>query len=127
MLEVASPGAQSLEPYVGLLDDSLLGELESLGCSLKGARVAHINATATGGGVAEILHSILPLYQGLGVDASWLVMQGEDAFFDVTKQLHNCLQGAKFGLTPKGLGCARRVEPPQRISDHLRVRCHYRP
>ena len=32
MLEVASPGAQSLEPYVGLLDDSLLGELESLGC-----------------------------------------------------------------------------------------------
>ena len=101
MLEVASPGAQSLEPYVGLLDDSLLEELESLGSSLKGARVAHINATATGGGVAEILQSILPLYRGLGVDASWLVMQGEDAFFDVTKRLHNSLQGATGGISPK--------------------------
>ena len=75
MLEVPNTGAQSLAPYEGLLDDSLLEELESLGSSLKGARVAHINATATGGGVAEILNSILPLYRGLGVDASWLVMQ----------------------------------------------------
>lgn len=101
MLEVPNPGAQTLEPYAGLLDDHLLCELESLGSSLKGARVAHINATATGGGVAEILHSILPLYQGLGVDASWLVLQGEDAFFDVTKRLHNSLQGAKGGISAK--------------------------
>ena len=99
MLEVKNLGAQSLQPYVGLVDDWMLGELESLGSSLKGARVAHINATSTGGGVAEIMHSILPLYQGLGVDASWLVLQGGDEFFDVTKRLHNCLQGAKNGLT----------------------------
>ena len=99
MLEVENSGVQSLRPYVGLVDDWMLGELESLGSSLKGARVAHINATSTGGGVAEILHSILPLYKGLGVDASWLVLQGEDEFFDVTKRLHNCLQGAEKGLT----------------------------
>ncbi len=101
MLEVPNPGAQSLKPYVGLLDDNLLAELESLGSSLKGARVAHINATATGGGVAEILQSILPLYHGLGVNAPWLVLQGEDAFFDVTKRLHNSLQGATGGISPK--------------------------
>ena len=101
MLEVLNSGAQSLDPYAGLLDQSLLEELESLGSALKGARVAHISATATGGGVAEILHSILPLYRGLGIDASWLVLQAEDAFFDVTKQMHNCLQGAKCGLTSK--------------------------
>ena len=101
MLEVENSGVQSLRPYVGLVDDWMLEELESLGSSLKGARVAHINATSTGGGVAEILHSILPLYQGLGVDASWLVLQGEDEFFDVTKRLHNCLQGADNGLTTK--------------------------
>lgn len=101
MLEVENSGVQSLRPYIGLMDDWVLEELESLGSSLKGARVAHINATSTGGGVAEILHSILPLYQGLGVDASWLVLQGEDEFFDVTKRLHNCLQGAENGLTTK--------------------------
>ena len=100
MIEVKNSGTQSLQPYVGLVDDWMLGELESLGSSLKGARIAHINATSSGGGVAEILNSILPLYQGLGLDASWLVLQGEDEFFDVTKRIHNCLQGAKDGLTP---------------------------
>ena len=99
MIEVKYSGTQSLQPYVGLVDDWMLGELESLGSSLKGARVAHINATSTGGGVAEILNTILPLYEGLGLDASWLVLQGEDEFFDVTKRLHNCLQGAQDGLT----------------------------
>ena len=96
---VEETGVHALYHYTDLLDAALLEELESLGESLKGARIAHVNATARGGGVAEILHSMLPLYRGLGMDVSWLVLRGDESFFNVTKQMHNCLQGAPCGLT----------------------------
>ena len=94
------PAFNSLYHYTDLLDPALLEELESLGQALKGARIAHVNATAHGGGVAEILHSMLPLYHGLGVDVSWLALRGDDSFFNVTKRMHNCLQGDPSGMTP---------------------------
>ena len=97
---VEEAGVYSLYHYTDLLDHALLEELESLGDKLKGARIVHVNATAHGGGVAEILHSMLPLYHGLGVDVSWLVLRGDDSFFNVTKHMHNCLQGDPSGMTP---------------------------
>ena len=100
MLKQMRKEAQSLEAYRPLVDGGLLEELYSLGTSLKGARVAHINATANGGGVAEILHSLIPMYRGLGIDASWLLIQGDDPFFQVTKRLHNALQGEQSHFTP---------------------------
>ena len=81
MHPVEEAGVHSLYHYTDLLDPALLEELESLGQALKGARIAHVNATAHGGGVAEILHSMLPLYHGLGVDVSWLALRGDDSFF----------------------------------------------
>ena len=96
---VEETGVHSLLDYAELLDHALLEELESLARSLKGMRIAHVNATAHGGGVAEILHSLLPLYHGLGIEADWLVLRGEDPFFNVTKQMHNSLQGAPSTLT----------------------------
>lgn len=66
---------------------------------LDDARVAHVNSTATGGGVAEILHSLVPLLNDLGVDTDWLVMDAPDEFFDVTKAIHNGLQGNRSELT----------------------------
>ena len=59
-----------------------------------GKRVLHINATAYGGGVAELLATHVPLLRSLGIDAEWQVMHGSDEFFAVTKQVHNGLQGA---------------------------------
>ena len=99
MHTVDETGVHSLFHYAELLDHSLIEELEWLARALKGMRVAHVNATAHGGGVAEILHSLLPLYHGLGIDAEWLVLRGDDSFFGVTKQMHNCLQGAPCALT----------------------------
>lgn len=99
MHTVDETGAHSLFHYAELLDHALLEELEWLARALKGMRIAHVNATAHGGGVAEILHSLLPLYHGLGIDASWLVLRGDDSFFNVTKQMHNSLQGAPSALT----------------------------
>ncbi|KKK52345.1 hypothetical protein LCGC14_3105850, partial [marine sediment metagenome] len=74
-------------------------ELRQLASPLRGARVAHINATVYGGGVSELLRSVVPLYRALDVKADWLVIPGEPGFFEVTKGFHNALQGAAFDLT----------------------------
>ena len=78
------------EPVVGR------DEVEDILCMaerVKGARVIHVNATAYGGGVAEILKSLVPLTKSVGVKAEWLVIRGSKDFFDVTKSIHNALQG----------------------------------
>src|SRR5437660_344936 len=61
---------------------------------LQGRRVWSINSTASGGGVAELLHVLLAYAKGAGVDARWLVVKARPEFFEVTKRLHNRLHGA---------------------------------
>jgi trehalose synthase len=68
---------------------------------LRGLRVVHINATPDGGGVAEILRSLVPLSRSLGLDARWYVLPPDDGFFDVTKRMHNWLQGAAGRVTSR--------------------------
>ena len=68
--------------------------------------VWHVNATATGGGVAEMLTAILPLWLGLGIEARWLVLNGDPGFFATTKRLHNVLHG--FAGDGGDLGAAER-------------------
>jgi trehalose synthase len=61
--------------------------------------VVHVNATPYGGGVSELLRSLVPIYRGFGIDAQWQVITGDDKFFGVTKAFHNALQGAPYQLT----------------------------
>jgi trehalose synthase len=61
---------------------------------LQGRSVINVNSTAAGGGVAEMLHVLLGLLRGVGVDARWLVIDGNPEFFEVTKRLHNHLYGS---------------------------------
>lgn len=68
-----------------------------------------MNATPYGGGVAELLHSMIPLMRDLGVDVHWYVLAGTDAFFNATKTMHNALQGDTKGLTPEMEAEYRRV------------------
>ena len=60
---------------------------------LHGRTVVNVNSTAAGGGVAEMLHVLLGYVRGVGIDTSWLVIEGQPDFFDVTKRLHNHLYG----------------------------------
>jgi trehalose synthase len=62
---------------------------------LQGARFWNVNSTATGGGVAEMLRSLIGYVRGAGVDARWVVIDGDPDFFVVTKRLHNRLHGAQ--------------------------------
>src|SRR5262245_9673294 len=59
--------------------------------------VWHVNSTATGGGVAEMLRALLGYVVDLGIDTRWLVVDGGDDFFALTKRLHNRLHGTPSG------------------------------
>jgi trehalose synthase len=67
--------------------------LRILADALSGKIVQNINSTFVGGGVSEILEHMVPLLNQLGVDARWNVIQGNEAFFEVTKKFHNALHG----------------------------------
>jgi len=98
-----------LENYADLLGEGEIRELQVLASPLRGLRLQHINSTATGGGVAEILTRLVPLLQDVGVDAVWTVLDGTPEFFQVTKAFHNALHGQSAPLTPPMLQCYREV------------------
>ena len=66
---------------------------------LRGARILHLNATPYGGGVSELLRSVVPLLNDLGLVADWKIISGDRDFFDVTKTIHNGLQGGSQTLS----------------------------
>jgi trehalose synthase len=99
MLQLVDLAPKSLERYEPIIGNDAISRLRELAAPLKGARVAHINATSYGGGVSELLRSVVPLYKSLGIEADWSVIPGNDEFFQVTKGFHNALQGAPFDLT----------------------------
>jgi trehalose synthase len=101
MLQPVDVGELALSAYHGLVPDDLLESLRIAAEPLRGLRVLHLNATAYGGGVSELLRSVVPLLNGLGLHADWRVITGDPSFFSVTKTIHNALQGGVQSLTDK--------------------------
>ena len=81
-----------------------MNELERLAKPLKGLKVLHVNATKQGGGVAELLHSLVPNLNGLGLDVDWFVPELPQDFFVISKKFHNALQGVKQDITLDMIG-----------------------
>ena len=88
-----------LEDYASDAGEAAVERLREAARPLKGARVLHVNSTAFGGGVAELLYTQIPLLHDLGIEATWAVLEGSDDFFAVTKDVHNGLQGADITWT----------------------------
>ncbi len=88
-----------LEDYRGIVSDEILADLHQRASKLYDKHVVHMNSTAQGGGVAEMLYALVPLMNDVGVDAGWRVLVGSDDFFGVTKKFHNGLQGDTVNLT----------------------------
>ncbi len=84
---------RSLAAYEKVVGAPVIGQLHALGKRLRGLRIVHVNSTREGGGVAEILHWMVPLMAELGLAASWEVIEGTEQFFGMTKSIHNGLQG----------------------------------
>jgi len=93
MFEPVATFPKSLEEYRAIVGDQVIEEIRSLAVPLRGTRLVHINSTAFGGGVAEILTTLVPLMNDVGIQAEWQVIKGDGKFFQVTKTMHDCLQG----------------------------------
>jgi trehalose synthase len=93
MLQPVSVANKQLADYASLVGRSLVEEIRQLSEPLKGKRVLHLSATAFGGGVAEILMTLVPLMVDVGLECEWQVIYGREEFFNTTKLMHNALQG----------------------------------
>ena len=91
----------NLAKYRKFISFSQEQEIKSLAEGLKGKRIYFINSTSFGGGVAELFSSLIPLTRNLGIDIHWLVIEGDQEFFQFTKKLHNLLQGGKGNITSR--------------------------
>ncbi|XHH09662.1 MAG: glycosyltransferase [Candidatus Bathyarchaeia archaeon] len=99
MLKVELINKIELDDFEGIVGENHLQNIRMLSDKLKGMSVTHVNSTLIGGGVAEILHSMVPLMQDVGLKVNWGVIKGDLAFFNITKKIHNALQGANLVLS----------------------------
>jgi trehalose synthase len=87
-----------LERYQQLIGIRATARLLKKARRLAGLKVLHVNSTRQGGGVAEILSSLTPLMNQVGIETDWLVIDGSTEFFAFTKDLHNGLHGEPIEL-----------------------------
>jgi len=100
LLQPVGVGHKSLADYTHLVGRPLIEEVRTLAEGLQGLRVLHLSATAFGGGVSEILYTLVPLMRDVGIEAEWEIIIGREEFFNATKLMHNALQGAPQDLSP---------------------------
>ena len=93
----------TLRDYEEVVGREVIEDLRVLAGHVRHKSLQNINSTPVGGGVAEILTRLIPLLRELGVNASWDVIKGDEAFFNVTKAFHNALHGKKEKITQKML------------------------
>ena len=90
-----------ISQYSGISPKGDLILLKRLGDKMGGKSFLHVNSTKEGGGVAEILHRMMPILEELGIRARWEVIEGDEQFFNITKKIHNALQGNREIITKK--------------------------
>ncbi|MCB9799677.1 MAG: glycosyltransferase [Candidatus Omnitrophica bacterium] len=89
----------SIEDYREFIGEEKVREIKRIASTVEGKSWSNVNSTLIGGGVAEMLTSVIPLARSLGVDAHWYVIRGNQQFFQVTKKFHNMLQGIDMPVT----------------------------
>ena len=89
----------TLESYREIAPKGTIDLAYSLAEHLKGKSVLHVNSTRLGGGVAEMLHRLVPMFNDLGINTRWGVIEGSPLFYQATKSFHNALQGQKQSIT----------------------------
>jgi trehalose synthase len=93
--------APPIEDYIPIVGEEKVEELRKLAAKLKGVKIVEVNSSAIGGGVAEMLYSQVPFVNQLGLEDEWKVISGTEPFYQVTKNIHNLLQGKRGTLTPE--------------------------
>ena len=99
MLQPVAVAHKHLSDYASIVGRTLVDDIRARAEPLAGKRVLHLSATAFGGGVSEILYTLVPLMVDVGLAAEWHVIYGREEFFNATKVMHNALQGHPQDLT----------------------------
>ena len=113
----------NIEDYAPLIGDEVLERILHKAHRLRDLRVLHLSSTFYGGGVAEMLSSATLLARSLGIKADWRLIQGSPDFFNVTKKIHNGLQGMHLELTDEDKGVYTRYNKTN--SDSLSLDTDY--
>ena len=87
--------SEMLNKYAEIIGSAAMDSLVRVADRLKGKKIVHVNSTRSGGGVAEILSSMIPLSKELGLDVSWEVIEGDESFFNCTKMMHNTFRACR--------------------------------
>ena len=90
-----------LEDYVPILGEERVERLQKIAQRVQGLKILTLNATAQGGGVAEMLYSAIPFLNMLGIESEWKIICGTSEYFEATKELHNLLQGKEGSFSPE--------------------------
>ncbi|MCD6385006.1 glycosyltransferase [Candidatus Sumerlaeota bacterium] len=88
-----------LEDYREIVEPEVISSIHRKARRLYGKHIVHVNSTYQGGGVAEILESLIPLMNDIGVNTGWRILHGNPDFFNITKKFHNGLQGDRINLS----------------------------
>lgn len=88
-----------LDDYREIVGDDVIFRIHHKLGRLFGKHIIHINSTYQGGGVAEMLSSLIPLMNDVGLDTGWRILHGNADFFGITKKFHNALQGDPLHFT----------------------------
>ena len=99
MLQPVLLARKQIADYASIVGRPLVEEILERAERLRGKRILHVSATAFGGGVSEILYTLVPLMVDVGLSAEWHVIYGREEFFNATKVMHNALQGSPQDLT----------------------------
>src|SRR5256714_9892330 len=99
MLQPVGVAQKHLADYQSIAGRKMIDEIRERASRLEGKRILHVSATAFGGGVSEILNTLVPLMVDVGLQCEWHVIYGREEFFNATKLMHNALQGSPQDLT----------------------------
>jgi trehalose synthase len=97
--EPSSLGVHSLESYKPLIGRERIERILKKADKIRDLHIVHVSSTFYGGGVTEILTPLTLIMNTLGIETGWRMIQGTPAFFNITKKLHNALQGNALHLT----------------------------
>jgi len=110
VLQLVNVGHKSLADYATIATRGLMDSIRRLAEPLAGKRVVHLSATAFGGGVAEINYTLIPLMSDAGLETEWRIIRGAEEFYNVTKAIHNAIQGDPRGLDEEQRAIFRRYQ-----------------
>ncbi len=96
-------GTREVDAYADIIGPRRVNILKQKAAELRDKEWAHVNSTFNGGGVAEMLKSVVPIAKGLGIKTKWYCIEGDEEFYSITKRFHNIIQGVDQQFTLRDL------------------------